>query len=133
MVNSVHHFIYLLNFLIRMENICIVHEPEVTDMVEIFVEKLRRNGDEVMVRCGNRFPIGDNMFVFLEALSWKFDKTFVIISGKPDSILSTWISRELKIQRPIGNFTNVYPAFLTSDDIQLWWVGDEKLVILSCE
>ena len=48
-----------------MENIGIVHEPEVTDIVEIFVEKLRRNGDEVIVRCGNRFPIGDNMFGYL--------------------------------------------------------------------
>jgi hypothetical protein len=73
------------------------------------------------------------MFAFLEMLSLKFDKTFIIISGKPESILSTWISRELSIQRPIGNFTNVYPAFLTSDDIQPWWIADENIVILSRE
>jgi hypothetical protein len=115
----------------EMVRINIVHELQESNMVESFAEKLRQNGDEVMLACGDRFPTGDAIFGFLYRLSSKFDKTFIIISGQPDSILSIWISKELVIQQSLGNFTNIYPTFFTFNDIQPWWTAHEKVVILS--
>jgi hypothetical protein len=114
-----------------MAKICIVHESREIDKVEYFIGELCQDSDEVKLICNDRFPIADSMFSFLFFLSSKFDKSFVIISGRKDSILSTWISREMVIQQSIGNFTNVHPVFSTLDDIQPWWIGDEKVIILS--
>jgi hypothetical protein len=103
-----------------MTNICIVCEPSQIDIVKPVVRKIRQNGDKVHLLCRDRFPIADS----------KFDETFIVISGKSDSILSTWISKELAFQKSQGEFANVHPTFATVEDIQAWWV-EENVSILS--
>jgi hypothetical protein len=113
-----------------MTNICIVCEPSQIDIVQPVVRRIRQNGDKVHLLCRDSFPIADSMFSFFHALSSKFDETFIVISSKSDSILSTWISRELMIQQSRGEFANVHPTFATVDDIQTWWTK-ENVSILS--
>jgi hypothetical protein len=114
-----------------MAKICIIHESQEIDEAECCVREICQDNDEVELVCNDRFPIADSMFPFLFSLSSKFDKIFVIISGRKDSILSTWISREMMMQQLMGNFTNLYPVFSTLDDMQPWWIGDKKVIILS--
>jgi hypothetical protein len=113
-----------------MVNICIVYETSMANTVESVAQKIERNGNEVHLLCRDKFPVADSMFSFLRLLSTKFDETFIVISGKSDSILSTWISRELMFQQSQGEFTNVHPTFVTADNIQSWWLK-EKVSILS--
>jgi hypothetical protein len=113
-----------------MTNICIVCEPSQIDIVKPVVRKIRQNGDKVHLLCRDRFPIADSMVSFFRVLSSKFDETFIVISGKSDSILSTWISKELAFQKSQGEFANVHPTFATVEDIQAWWV-EENVSILS--
>jgi hypothetical protein len=113
-----------------MKSICIVYEPSMAGMVEPVAQKIKQKDNEVNLLCRDKFPVADSMFSFLRLLSNKFDEAFIVISGKSDSILSTWISRELMFQQSQGEFTNVHPTFVTADNIQSWW-PKEKVSILS--
>jgi hypothetical protein len=114
-----------------MAKICIIYEPQEVDEAEYFIGELCQDNDEVKLICKDRLPIADSMFSFLFLLSSEFDKSFVIISGRKESILSVWISSEMMIQQSMDNFTNLHPVFFTLDDIQPWWIGNEKVIILS--
>jgi hypothetical protein len=112
-----------------MMNICIVCEPSQIDIVRPVVRRIRQNSDKVHLLCRDSFPIADSMFSFFHVLSSKFDETFIVISGKSDSILSIWISSELMIQQSQGKFANVHPTFATVDDIQAWWVKENVFIL----
>jgi hypothetical protein len=110
-------------------NICIVCEPSQIGIVRPVVQRIRQNGDKVYLLCRDRFPIADSMVPFFRGLSSRFDETFIVISGKSDSILSTWISSELIIQQSQGKFANVHPTFATVDDIQTRWVNKNVSIL----
>jgi hypothetical protein len=113
-----------------MMNIYIVCEPSQIDIVRPVVRRIRQNSDKVHLLCRDSFPIADSMFSFFHVLSSKFDETFIVISGKSDSILSIWISSELTmIQQSQGKFANVHPTFATVDDIQAWWVKENVFIL----
>ena len=111
-----------------MAKISIVHEPTEINVVSDFALELQQNGDDIELICRDNFPVADAMLGFLHKLSTTFDRTFILISGKTDSILSTWISKELAIQHTGGNFSNVYPAFAKVEDIQEWWPIEDVMI-----
>ncbi|MEL6788137.1 MAG: hypothetical protein AAFO76_12165, partial [Cyanobacteria bacterium J06607_15] len=43
-----------------------------------------------------------------------------------------WISRELKMQRSMGNFHNIYPVFATKADVPKYWKdGEQKFLTMT--
>lgn len=111
-------------------SVSIVYEPETKKSAQVIANKLVDQDYIVELKLFDKFPVADAMNPFFAQLSTNYDFAIVVISDHSES--SHWISKELSLQKhSLGQFTNIYPAFINSFNISKWWLNDiDQIVIL---
>ncbi|MEM8676008.1 MAG: hypothetical protein AAGF83_19380 [Cyanobacteria bacterium P01_G01_bin.67] len=110
-----------------MRIICITYEEQTAQSANFLAEILQENRYQTVLLYRKYFPIADTMIRYLFQLSYEYDNALVIIASDR-SIL--WISKELRIQRNMGDCTNVYPAFVPAIAIPSWWIDKEAKYLI---
>ncbi|MEM8675125.1 MAG: hypothetical protein AAGF83_14810 [Cyanobacteria bacterium P01_G01_bin.67] len=110
-----------------MRSIYVAYEAQTVQYANFLSEILQEYGYHTLLLPRKAFPIADAMTLYFYHLNSQYNTTFVIIAS--DRSIS-WISKELIIQRNMGNCLNVYPAFIPTISIPDWWINEEAHYLL---